>query len=140
MPAAWSFDALKRFSGLNTLDEEGAKSGEIGGRGYYKYIEAENDRIIADSKVKIDDYKDDAEQKIDDFESDLKAGRNPSKPELDDPPKPEDAKKLNKNEMSRYVTFLNTWMIKTLDQIVLTAMFCFLIIATLLFLRNQDVG
>src|SRR5204862_378376 len=64
MPAAWSFDAIKRFSALDTLEVEGAKpNSAIGGKGYYKYIETENDRIIRESREKIEVYKKSAENK-----------------------------------------------------------------------------
>ncbi len=141
MPAAWAFDTMKRFSTLDTLEEEGADANsEIGGRGYYKFVETENNKVIEDSKRNIDDYKRDAVRKIDDFEADLKAGKNPSKPELADPPKPGDAKRIDKKEMSSYVSFLHPWMNKGLNQLVLTLMLCILIIATLIVLRKQDVG
>src|SRR5216110_1941685 len=42
MPATWSFDTMKRFSGLNTLeDDEGT-----GRKGYYKIIEDKNNKLI----------------------------------------------------------------------------------------------
>lgn len=139
MPAAWAFDTMKRYSTLDTLEPEGANpNSKIGGQGYYKYIESENNRIINDSKQNIDSYKKDAEKKIDDFESDLKAGRNPAKPELDDPPKPADAKRIDKKEMSNYVSFLHPWMNKFLNQAILMAMLCMLVLATLIVLRKQD--
>ena len=139
MPAAWAFDTMKRYSTLDTLEEEGADpNSKIGGHGYYKYLETENKRIIEDSKQKIDQYKRDATKKIDDFEAGLKRGENPPKPKLDDPPKPADAKQLDKKEMSNYVTFLNPWMNKSLNQIVLVLMFVLLTIATLIVLRSQD--
>ncbi len=141
MPAAWSFDTMKRLSGLNTLEEEGAVSNSpIGDRGYYKHIESENDRIIAESKENIQSYKRDAEKKIDDFEADLKAGLSPLKPQLDEPPMPGDAKRIDKQEMSKYVTFLHPWMNTTLNQVVLLSMFWLLIGATLVTLRSQDVN
>ncbi|MGI9036940.1 MAG: FHA domain-containing protein [Pyrinomonadaceae bacterium] len=140
MPATWSFDTMKRFSGLDTLAEEGADPrGATRGLGYYKFIEQENDKIIADAKSDLDDYKDKAQQKIDDFETDLKAGRNPPKPSLDNPPPIQDAKKIDKN-LSDYVNFLNPWMDEVLNQIVLMLMFFILVTATLIVLRTQEIG
>src|SRR5262249_31623949 len=47
MPAAWSFDTIKRFSTLDTLEPEGAElNGRTGGLGLYKYTETENEKII----------------------------------------------------------------------------------------------
>ncbi len=58
MPATWSFDTMKRFSTLDTLEKEGAEpSGETNGKGLYKYIETENDAVIADAKSDLDAYK-----------------------------------------------------------------------------------
>jgi ABC-type transport system involved in multi-copper enzyme maturation permease subunit len=116
MPATWAFDTMKRYSTLDTLEEEGADpNGSTNGLGYYEYIETENDRIIADSRTKIEKYKKDAEAKIDDFESELKAMRDPAKPRLDDPPRSEDAKRIDQKEMSNYVSFLHPWMNKGLN-------------------------
>ncbi|HEX8636612.1 MAG TPA: FHA domain-containing protein, partial [Pyrinomonadaceae bacterium] len=51
MPAAWSFDSMKRFSGLDTLEAEGAlPDGKTRGLGLYKFVESENNRIITDAK------------------------------------------------------------------------------------------
>ena len=76
MPATWSFDTMKRFSSLDTLEEEGA----VKGRGLYTNIETENDKIIADAKRDLEEYKKDAEKKMNDFEKDLKSGKNVSAP------------------------------------------------------------
>ena len=135
MPATWSFDTMKRYSTLDTLEEEGA----VNGRGLYKNIEAENDKIIADAKKNLDEYKKDADDKLDDFEKDLKSGKNVSAPTLDDPPKIADAKKIPEN-LSGYVSFLHPWMHEIVNQFVLMLMFFMLVIATLILLRLQDIG
>lgn len=138
MPATWSFDAMKRYSTLDTLREEGA--GEATDElGYYKSVETQNDKIIADAKKDLDDYKAKAQQKIDDFEKDLKAGKNPPKPTLDAPPPIRDAVKIDKN-LSGYVNFLHPWMNEVLNQLVLMIMFLMLVIAALIVLRTQDNG
>ncbi len=47
MPATWAFDGLKRWSTLDTLDEEGSDpDGENKGRGLYKHYEDLNDEHI----------------------------------------------------------------------------------------------
>jgi hypothetical protein len=126
---------MKRYSTLDTLEEEGA----VNGRGLYKNIETENDKIIADAKRDLDEYKKDADEKLDDFESDLKSGKNVSAPQLDDPPKIADAKKIPEN-LSGYVSFLHPWMHEIVNQFVLMLMFFMLVIATLIVLRLQDTG
>ncbi len=135
MPATWSFDTMKRYSTLDTLEEEGA----VNGRGLYKNVEADNDKIIADAKKDLDEYKKDADDKLDDFEKDLKSGKNVSAPTLEDPPKIADAKKIPKN-LSGYVSFLHPWMHEIVNQFVLMLMFFMLVIATLIVLRLQDIG
>lgn len=135
MPATWSFDTMKRYSTLDTLEEEGA----FNGRGLYKNIEAENDKIIADAKRELSEYKKDADEKLGDFEKDLKSGKNVSAPQLDDPPKIADAKKIPEN-MSKYVSFLHPWMNEIVNQFVLMLMFFMLVITTLIVLRLQDIG
>ncbi len=108
-------------------------------RGLYKNIEADNDKIIADAKRDLDNYKKDADEKLDDFEKDLKSGKNVSAPTLDAPPKIADAKKIPEN-LSNYVSFLHPWMNEIVNQFVLMLMFFMLVIATLIVLRLQDIG
>ena len=140
MPATWSFDTMKRFSTLDTLEEEGADpNGKTKGKGLYKYIESENDKIIADAKRDLDDYKKDSEKKLDVFQKDLQAGQNPAAPKLDDPPPIKDAVRIPEN-LSSYVNFLHPWMHEILNQLVLMLMFFVLVLATLIVLRLQDIG
>ena len=140
MPATWSFDTMKRFSTLDTLEEEGAEpNGKTNGKGLYKSIESENDVIIADAKRDLDDYKKDSEAKLKDFQTDLQAGKNVSAPKLDEPPKIKDAVKIPK-DLSSYINFLHPWMHEILNQIVLMLMFLILVSATLIVLKLQDIG
>src|SRR5205814_2790328 len=44
VPATWAYDGIKRFSTLDTLDEEGSEpDGENKGKGLYKHHEELND-------------------------------------------------------------------------------------------------
>ncbi len=139
MPATWSFDTMKRYSTLDTLEEEGANpNGQTNGEGLYKYIEKKNDKIIADAKNNLDDYKNDADQKLDDFEADMRKGGNPSMPKLNDPPKIAEAEKIP-GDLSGYVTFLHPWMHEIVNQFVLIFMFFGLVITTLIILRLKDI-
>ncbi|MCW5960330.1 MAG: FHA domain-containing protein [Pyrinomonadaceae bacterium] len=138
MPATWSFDTMKRYSTLDTLEPEGAiKGGETDGLGLYKFIEKENDKIIADAKSELDDYKKDSEKKLENYQKELMSGGSPAAPKLDDPPAIADAKKLPEN-LSGYINFLHPWMHEILNQLVLMLMFGMLVIATLIVLRLQD--
>lgn len=140
MPATWSFDTMKRFSTLDTLEEEGADpNGKTEGKGLYKFIESENDKIIADAKRDLDDYKKDSEKKLDTFQKDLQSGQNPAEPKLGDPPPIRDAVKIPK-DLSNYINFLHPWMHEILNQLVLMLMFFILVLATLIVLRLQDIG
>ena len=134
MPSAWSFDTMKRFSTLDTLQPEGSNpKGDSEGLGLYKFIEKENDRIIEEAKAEIDKYKKDAEIQI------LRDVQNNRTPILENPPTPKDAVKISEN-LSDYVNFLHPWMHSVLNQIVLMIMFYMLVIATLIILRIQDIG
>ncbi|MEO8074370.1 MAG: ABC transporter permease, partial [Acidobacteriota bacterium] len=140
MPTTWSFDTMKRYSTLDTLEEKGAKpNGKTNGKGLYKYVETENDKIIADAKSELDDYKNGSEKKLDDFKVDLNSGGNPDVPKLGEPPTISDAVKVPEN-LSNYVNFLHPWMNEILNQFVLMLMFWILVVAALFVLRLQDIG
>jgi ABC transport system ATP-binding/permease protein len=129
MPAAWSFDTMKRFSTLDTLEPEGANPrGKTKGLGLFKYIESENEKIIAKAKKDFEDYKQLNESRY-----------------QDDPPVPVPGDELTTasikkvpDDLSSYVTFLHPWMNEVLNQIVLMLMFGMLVIATLIVMRLKD--
>ena len=138
VPAAWSFDTIKRFSTLDTLEPEGATpNGQTRGLGLYKYIETENDKIMSDARRDMEDYQADVEKKIRDFGDASNAGLSPSMSKPDELPAMPAAKKLPK-DLSGYITFLHPWMNEIVNQIVLMLMFGILVIATLIALRLQD--
>ena len=139
MPATWSFDAMKRYSTLDTLEEEGANpNGRTDGKGLYKYIEKKNDEIIDDAKNDLDDYKKDADEKLDDFKEKLNRGEPADMPKLDDPPEIAEAEKIPEN-LSGYVSFLHPWMHEIVNQLVLILMFFGLVVTTLIILRLKDI-
>lgn len=131
MPGAWSFDTIKRFSTLDTLEAEGAKhNGATKGLGLYKFIESENDDSIAESRQELDDLRKKTEQDFRD--SSMSAPMMSDIPDLSEPKKlPED--------LSGYVTFLHPWMSDVLNQIVLMLMFLFAAIAAAVVLRIRDI-
>ncbi|MDQ6787957.1 MAG: FHA domain-containing protein [Acidobacteriota bacterium] len=138
MPATWSFDAIKRFSTLDTLQPEGAEqNGETRGLGLYKYVETENEKIVADANKDLTDYKNNAEQKMKDYASEARNGEIANLPKLDAPPRIGEAKKIPKN-LSGYVSFLHPWMNAVLNQLILMLMFSILVIVTLFVLRLRD--
>jgi len=139
VPAAWSFDTIKRFSTLDTLEKEGAaQKGKTGGLGLYKHIETENDKIIEDSRKSLETFKTSSEEKLRALEDQVSRGESPSIPKLDEPIAIPPAKKMPK-DLSSYITFLHPWMNEVLNQIVLMLMFGMLILATLIILRLKDI-
>jgi hypothetical protein len=140
MPAAWSFDTMKRFSTLDTLESEGADpNGKTGGVGLYKYIESENDKLIVDARKNIENYRKDAETKFREYDDQVQSGQTPALPHVDEPPAIPAPKKIPP-DLSGYVSFLHPWMNEVLNQVVLMLMFGILVISTLLIIRIQDVG
>jgi len=129
MPAAWSFDTIKRFSTLDTLEPEGANpKGKTRGLGLYKYIESENEKTIARAKQEFEEYRKQAESRYQD-----EAETSTSAPDIT-------STSIRKvpDDLSGYVTFLHPWMNEVLNQIVLVLMFGLLVIATLIVLRLRD--
>ena len=149
MPATWAFDGLKRWSRLDTLDEEGSDpDGENKGRGVYKHLEDVNDEHIATAREDVTNYKKDAEddmkayeRKMKDYVKDLQSGvqsTQPVAPTLKPVPEVHDAEKLPE-DLSNYVNFLHPWGNIILDPFVLLVMFFVLVIATIITLRAQDI-
>ncbi len=140
MPATWSFDSIKRFSGLDTLEREGAlTNGETKGLGLYKQIEMENEAIIEDAKNNIKEYEKDLETKLQDAEKRANTGERVQFTGMPDRPEVGTAAKIPA-DLSKYITFLHPWMHELLNQLVLMLMFLFLFISTLIILRLQDIG
>lgn len=150
MPATWSFDTMKRFSTLDTLEEEGADpNGKTKGLGLYKFIESENDKIIAAAKNDIENYRSDAKKDMDKYKEEMENYLNrmrqgqsavePKPPVMKPVPEIKAAVKIPEN-LSSYINFLHPWMNEILNQIVLMLMFFMLVIATLIVLRLQDIG
>jgi ABC-type multidrug transport system ATPase subunit/pSer/pThr/pTyr-binding forkhead associated (FHA) protein len=123
MPAAWSFDAMKRFSGLDTLEKEGSDPrGANEGEGLYKAIERRNED-------KFDEY----ERRLKSYYADENQGIKTEKPK-----KPH-VEKLSEMDLSQYIGFLNDWMRTGLNEFVLLTMFLSFLFLTLSVLRSQDI-
>ncbi|MEP7214381.1 MAG: FHA domain-containing protein [Acidobacteriota bacterium] len=126
MPSAWSFDTMKRFSTLDTLEPDGADpKGATRGLGLYKSIEAENEKAADKAKRDLQDLKKIGGAFMD---SDVPASAMPEMPELKKVP----------NDLSGYVSFLHPWMSEVLNQVVLMIMLGLLVFATLIALRFRD--
>jgi len=149
IPATWAFDGIKRFSTLDTLDEEGSDSeGANKGRGLYKHIEDRNDENISKARTDIENYKKDADDKMKDYEDKMKSYleqapynpnlKRPDAPKLGKAPEVPEAEKIP-TDLSSYVNFLHPWGNIILDPFVLILMFFGLVIATIITLRAQDI-
>jgi hypothetical protein len=149
MPATWSFDEMKRLSGLDTLREEGANAtGPTQGRGLYKQIEHQNEEVIARARSSIEKYRTDADGKSKDYQRKMEdyvrslrtnpLARRPNAPVLAPPPAIEAARKVP-DSLSAYVSFLHPLGNVLVNPIVLMAMFAALIVLTVVALRAQDI-
>ena len=149
IPATWAFDGVKRFSTLDTLDEEGSDpDGNNKGRGLYKHLEDVNDDHIAKAKQDVEKYKKDAEddskeyeRKMKDYVKDLQSGvqsSQPAAPKLKPVPEIHDADKIPE-DLSRYINFLHPWGNIIIDPFVLLFMFFGLVLATIIALKSQDI-
>ena len=91
MPATWSFDEMKRLSGLEVLrgkDEDAQPAVANEGRGLYKQIEHDNDANIVDAKKRINQYKADARLTQRTLKSDGRLPEGPSEQRLSVKPTP----------------------------------------------------
>lgn len=139
IPAAWSYDTMKRFSTLSTLEPEGAVPADAtSGRGLYKQVEEENDAILEKARRDLDEYQTKTETKLRQYDDDRNAGLSPPRPDLDEMPAVPNARRIPA-DLSGYVTFLHPWMNEVLNQLVLMLMFSILAIATLVVLRIKDI-
>jgi ABC-type multidrug transport system ATPase subunit/predicted component of type VI protein secretion system len=153
MPATWSFDEMKRLSGLEVLrgaDEGGARSDRSDGKGLLKQLEQENDEKIEEARRDINQYKKDAEQDAKAFQKqmqDYAAARatgdssavQPDPPELKAPPTISPPSK-RPDSLRGYVDFLHPWGNVVWNPLVLLLMFFGLFIGTILVLRSQDIA
>lgn len=140
MPATWSFDTMKRFSPLDTLEEDGSLAdGKTNGRGLYKFIESENDEIIEEAQRNIKNYEKDLETKLQNAEKRANQGERVEFSGMPERPKIADAEKIPK-DLSNYIDFRHPWMHEFLNLLVLMIMFSGLLLLTLIILRLQDIG
>jgi ABC-type multidrug transport system ATPase subunit/pSer/pThr/pTyr-binding forkhead associated (FHA) protein len=152
MPAIWSFDEIKRLSGLDVLrgkDEKAQPAEKNEGRFLYKQTEHENDENILDAQRKINQFRSDAEKDskefekdMDDYQKNLMRGINSSKPKapkLGPAPEVSKARKIP-DDLSTYVDFLHPWGGHELNLGVLLTMLVSMLVATGLALRSQDIG
>jgi ABC-type multidrug transport system ATPase subunit len=151
MPATWSFDAMKRFSGLDTLREEGSsKTGPNQGRGLYKRTKEVNDQLLADTRQRLDADRKAIKEQLTDYERRMKdylnrvqsrsgvpASGPPQMPKLEQSTNVPDVKNIS-DDLSGYVTFKHPWGGYLIDPGVLLIMLLGLVVMTLIALRAED--
>jgi len=131
VPAAWSFDTMKRFSGLETLEPEGANPRDkTKGLGLYKFVEAENEKALEKAKKDLDNFKQ--------ISGGSYQGDGSGDPTMADDLAVPDMKKVPE-DLSGYITFLHPWMNEIVNQFVLVLMFWILTLCTLIVLRLKDI-
>ena len=155
MPATWSFDQMKRLSGLDTVDEEGSdKNGPNQGRGLKEHTLDLNKQNIEETKRDIERYRQDAEDSSESFRKDMDkyqedaqaaAMRGEAAPPKPEPPKLKEAPQPKAiieepDDLSSYVNFLHPWGHPLLNPGILVAMFFLLVGATIVALRGQDIA
>jgi len=152
MPATWSFDEMKRLSGLEVVrgkDENAQPAAKNEGRGLYKQIEHENEANIVDARERLNKYRADAEKNSKDFEAAMDqyqkdllnrgSAAKPTPPKLE--PAPEIAKAVRiPDNLSNFVDFLHPWGGHLTNLGVLLAMLLVFLGATGIALRAQDIG
>ncbi|HBE82938.1 MAG TPA: FHA domain-containing protein [Pyrinomonadaceae bacterium] len=131
MPSAWSFDTMKRFSTLDTLEPEGANPrGKTKGMGLYKFVETENEKIISNAKRDLEDFKRIAGPN---YQADTSQEPNPLSDRLEVP----EMKKVP-DDLSSYISYLHPWMNEVLNQVVLMLMFGIMTILSVIVFRLKD--
>jgi hypothetical protein len=128
MPAAWSFDTMKRFSTLDTLEPEGAKAGTKG-LGLYRFVESENEKALNKAKKDLENFKTVSGGS---YQQDETGG-----PSMADDLEVPEMKKIP-SDLSGYISFLHPWMNEVLNQFVLMLMFWIATFATLIALKFKD--
>lgn len=130
IPAAWSFDTMKRFSGLETLEPEGANPRDnTKGVGLYKFVETENEKALEKAKKDLENFKQISGGSYQDGSGGPSMADKLAVPEM---------KKIPE-DLSGYITFQHPWMNEVLNQFVLVLMFWILAVFTLVVQRLKDI-
>jgi ABC transport system ATP-binding/permease protein len=150
IPVAWSFDEMKRLSGLDTFNEEGSNpNGPNQGRGLIKHIKQVNEQRREEARQEYDKYRKAIEDDLKEYEQNMKnfLRKARTNPTLKPPPVPTvrpapEAPKTEEipEDLSGYVLFLHTWGGEVLNPLILLLMFFLLLCATASALRLQDIN
>ena len=130
MPVTWSFDEMKRLSGLETLNEEGSVPKYMEGRAQ-QAMEEFNRAVSTD----VADYNRQVEEYLINVRTNPGLAR-PQPPTFGKIPTPGDAPKHE--DLKEFVSFTHPWGGTAVNSIVLFLMLSFLIAGTVTVLRAQD--
>ncbi len=120
MPVTWSFDEMKRFSNLPSLNDEGSIA---------KFLEARTKEDTKNNQAKLDDYQHEMERYL------TNARTNPALP----PPRPPVVSAPPvADDLREFVTFTHPWGGPVRNSLVLALMLIVVVIATTAVLRIQD--
>jgi len=148
MPATWSFDEMKRLSGLDTLNEEGSTPGGPNeGRGLLNYTKTRNREELEKAQREVDEYGRRLTESLRGYERRMEqylveARVNPTLappelPALAPPPRIPDVKAVD-DDLRDYVSFKHPDGHVLLNPLVLFLMFWCFFGATVVALRVQD--
>src|SRR5215217_268560 len=137
MPVTWSFDEMKRLSGLETLNEEGSIP---------KYMEGKADQESKRAQQAMEDFNREVSTNVADYNRRVEEYlinvrtnpglARPEPPVLGKVPTPGDGPKHE--DLKEFVSFTHPWGGIALNSIVLFLMLSFLIVGTVTILRVQD--
>lgn len=140
MPATWSFDAMKRLSSLDTLNEEGSIARYVAERHKTEMqkVQAGVDEYARKTALSMKEY----ERRIGQYLVDVQANPGlspPAAPTHDPMPRVSDAPETN-DRLKDFVSFTHPWGGRILNPLVLFLMFLILVGGTAAALRAQDAG
>jgi len=120
MPVTWSFDQMKRFSNLQSLNEDGSVA---------KFLEAGTKKDTEKTQAKLDDYQHEIERYL------ISARTNPALPP---PAPPVVSAPAVADDLREFVTFTHPWGGPVRNSLVLVLMLIVAVFATTAVLRIQD--
>lgn len=155
LPATWSFDQMKRLSArdvdvLQGRDEGAQPAYNQEGRGLFKQIEYQNERVREQKEKEIADYKSKYEEKLKRLRQETEKSQRmsrksvqrgqPAELEVESPPENKATFLSVPHDKSNYVEFLHPWGARWLNPVILILMFLICISVTGGILRAQDIA
>ena len=137
MPATWSFDAMKRLSSLDTLNEEGSIAQYSGGEAQIEH--AKGPGRVGEYAGRRPGHEDYERRRAVLLRAANPGLPRPAAPAHDPTLRVSDAPETN-DRLKDFVSFTHPWGGRTLNPFVLFLMFLILVGGTAAALRAQDAG